>query len=237
MSLLHFLQSSLQDAGLLPAGSAHPHRAGRPRTRPLQVESLERRAVLTLGNELPVAVLPETEEMPSLAPIAPLEAMPGSEQYPLPESGSPMGPLPAEPLSTEPDGSLSSYEAPLEETTIDTVLPDEGSTTDTAQVTAEGEDDGGVIIYDETVGTAPRIDDFHIVTIGEWFWFEGVVTDDDYVEGLSVNFSGSLGDFNATVNADGTFQSYPFHVSQQGSVKAYTIDWYGNWSNEVILFV
>jgi hypothetical protein len=197
MSLLNFLRviDGIQRRG----GKDAPP----PRNRRLEVESLERRAVL--------AVL----DVP-LVLSGPLESTTSATTLELSPLTDPLPPPPEETLSPDVGGSSSGTGEP-EPSDPSADPPTDPPLTDGGSGSGSGESN-----------IAPQITLGSQQNSGMWVWFTGTVSDPDGpVQGLTVYFTIGLESsisFTATVQADGTYESLEMMLAAGTTISAYTID-------------
>jgi hypothetical protein len=196
------------------------------RNRRLEIEALERRAVLTLLD--PTVPLAEPLEATSTTIV---ELSPLPYPYPLPPPGE-VQPPDYYGGSGSGTGGPGPGEAP--DPSSET-LPADGSSgggiggpppDPPSNSGGSGSGTGG--------GEAPIISALQSSHSGMWVWFTGTVTDPDGpVEGLTVYFR--IGENplapTATVGADGIFESIPLVLPVGSMITAYTIDAQGHHSN------
>ena len=209
MSLLDFLKIAA------PAGGAL-------RPRKLAIESLERRAVLTVLEPLLTNAVAETTALieQTVTPIAEVTQTvtePVTEDPPPPEEPIAQDPPPLEePIAEDP--------SPIEEPITEDPPPEEP---------VDGGEAGG---GEEEI--VPQIVNAHHSRDGLWVAFSGFIQDDDLVEGLTVYFSTDLGhQFTATVAADGSFSTMPMLIELGTQVSIWTIDTDDNYSEYCLLIV
>ncbi len=196
-----------------------------PRNRRLELETLERRAVLTLLD--PTAPLLEpietttttTLEAPSLTESPP----PTTEETTPDTGGSGSG-------TGEPDPG-----DPPPDPTSETPPANGGSGSGSGDPSPDPPPDpSGSGSGSGAGGEAPIITSLDSSRSDDWVMFVGMVSDaDGPVEGLTVYFTIGLDStvaFTTTVNADGTFQSLEMMLAAGTLVNAYTIDAQGNYS-------
>ncbi len=216
MSLLNFLRV------IESIGSGSNKRRFPPRSRKLELEALERRAVLTLLDPL----APVLEPLQTSTVTTTLDSSPPTnttstttESPPLasggsgsgtggPEVGDPAPEPTSEPLPST-GGSGSGTGDPPPPPPPD---PSSGS----------------------GIGGAPAIDSLSVQSNDLWSRLVGSVSDaDGSVEGLTVFFtigSTTVPTFTAIVQADGTFSSMQLMLSAGTVVSVHVVDWDGNAS-------
>lgn len=221
MSLLNFLRV----IEAIQSGSGK--NALPPRNRKLELEALERRAVLTLLDPLAPALEPLETTMTTTTLESPPPTDPTStaseESPPVDSGGSGSG-------TGEPEPGDTPLDPPA-----DPLPPTGGSgsgsgdpSPDPPPETSSGSGSGGA---------APVIESLSLQSDQLWSWFVGSVSDaDGSVEGLTVFFT--IGDatiptFTATVQEDGTFTSMHLVLSAGTSIHVHVVDSDGNASEAV----
>lgn len=205
MSILRFLRVIEEELGASGA-----ERAVR-RTRPLALETLEGRAVMTLLSELPLLTPPElssptTTSEPSTSGTSETTAL---------EEPAPTEPATTDPVTTDP---VTTEEPPAESEPIDGIVPEP-------------------IDVGQELTTQPLLEAYADATDG-WVVISGQVIDDESVAGLTVFCMTSSGlSFSMTVGADGHYQSDMMFLAPGTMISVWTIDLDGLRSNTVLCYV
>jgi hypothetical protein len=260
MSILRFLRVVIAETTGLTGRAT-----GSSGRRKLALESLERRAMLTLVDPLLAeaasvvsAVEAHAEATAESLPVESIVEDAGStseteEPSWEPIEGGSSGDTEPDQPPPEPTNTSSSSGTGEEEPPPETTDTGSGSGTGEEEAPTEPTDAGsgtgtgeGEAPPDQTDGgsgtgtgeVAPRVTSLYATQNSGWVAFFGTAVDNASLEGLTVFLTSDLGhQFTATLQEDGSFSTMSFPMQPGTQITAWFIDADGNYSESVTLVV